>query len=464
MKKSARVISLTLIGILMLSLAIPSLGFADSPFKNESKNKGQSEDTFKQGPPQWILDKFSEMGESKVKFNKNQLKFDAPPVVKEGRTLIPIRALTEGMGCTVLWNGADMIVTVTHPDSDLEIIFNLKTGVVTVDGETVELDVKPGLHNNRTYVPLRFIAETFGLKVTHDSNTGNIDIGEGPVLKPAKVVFEDESDITAVNVKLVLNDYDFTGIKGLDKGTGSGDEYTYDADTHVVTLDKDYIESLDAEKTVLTFQFEDSDDNKVEKTFRIQLDFNDDSNVEEPVINPEKVTFEKSADVDDVDVALTLNGYTFEGIQGLDENDEFDVDGNTVTLDKDYISGLDNAETTLKFLFEKDGSTVKESFVIKLAYNADEDPVISPEKVKFSSVNVVTDVDVTLTLNGYTFEGIMNGNDELEKNTDYDLNGKIVTLDDDYLKDLNDEETDLTFVFEKDGHTEEVDFEVEIQN
>ncbi|MDF2546648.1 MAG: copper amine oxidase N-terminal protein [Anaerosolibacter sp.] len=107
---------------------------------------------------------------------KGNFKFDVPPVIKQGRTLIPVRAITEGLGAEVQWDGENQTVTVTK--DGVEIIFDLKTGAVTVDGEAKTIDVPAGLINNRTMVPLRFIAEALNLKVGYDSETGVIDIDE----------------------------------------------------------------------------------------------------------------------------------------------------------------------------------------------------------------------------------------------------------------------------------------------
>ncbi|MFT9497064.1 stalk domain-containing protein [Anaerosolibacter sp.] len=107
---------------------------------------------------------------------KGNFKFDVPPVIKQERTLIPVRAITEGLGAEVQWDGANQTVTVTK--DGIEIIFDLKTGAVTVDGEAKTIDVPAGLINNRTMVPLRFIAEALNLKVGYDSETGVIDIDE----------------------------------------------------------------------------------------------------------------------------------------------------------------------------------------------------------------------------------------------------------------------------------------------
>ncbi len=360
MKHGKRMIGLTLASMMLLSLAVPTAGFADP-----MKDKGQKDKLWKQGPPQWVLEKFTSVEGSKIKFNKKSILFDTAPVIKEGRTLIPIRAITEGMGGTVKWDGAEMIVTVTHPDSDVEIVFYLKTGKVEVDGEEVTIDVKPGLHNNRTYVPLRFIAETFGLKVSHDGKTGETDIEKGPSLDPGKVVFEEEADIDEdVDVKLAnLGDYEFVEIKNLDDS-----HYSLDGD--VVTLEKEYIEGLNVENTQLVFRFEDEDDTIIERTFKIVLEYNGSEEVL-PILDPATDAF-NGDNPDDIDVTLPED-YTLvsimEGSNILDDdgdNADYDVDSNEVTLYESYLEDLDE-DTPLKFtLKDEDGEELKLTFTVEI--------------------------------------------------------------------------------------------------
>ena len=107
---------------------------------------------------------------------KKNVKFDTPPVIKQGRTLIPVRALTEGFGATVEWNAEERIVTVSK--GDVVIVFNLNDGKVLVNDEETAIDVPAQIMNNRTIVPLRFILERFKLKVEYDSETGIIEIDE----------------------------------------------------------------------------------------------------------------------------------------------------------------------------------------------------------------------------------------------------------------------------------------------
>ncbi|KNF09752.1 membrane-bound metallopeptidase [Gottschalkia purinilytica] len=102
------------------------------------------------------------------------IKFDTPPVIKDGRTLIPVRAITEGFGATVNWNKETKEVKITKNGN--EIILKLGSDVAIVNGKEVKLDVPSNTYNNRTYVPLRFIAENLGLKVEWDKETETIEI------------------------------------------------------------------------------------------------------------------------------------------------------------------------------------------------------------------------------------------------------------------------------------------------
>ena len=102
------------------------------------------------------------------------VKFDTPPVIKEGRTLIPVRAISEGMGAEVGWNAEEKIVTITKDDK--VIVFNLTENKVFVDEAEVIIDVPAKVMNNRTMVPLRFIAEQLGLNVEYDEEMQTIVI------------------------------------------------------------------------------------------------------------------------------------------------------------------------------------------------------------------------------------------------------------------------------------------------
>ncbi|WXR60294.1 stalk domain-containing protein [Peptostreptococcaceae bacterium AGR-M142] len=105
---------------------------------------------------------------------KDNLKFEIPPVIKDGRTLIPVRAISEGFGADVEWDEEDRTIEITKDETT--IILNLEDEIAIVDGEEIKLDTKAEIISNRTVVPLRFIAETLGLKVNWDEDESIIEI------------------------------------------------------------------------------------------------------------------------------------------------------------------------------------------------------------------------------------------------------------------------------------------------
>lgn len=102
------------------------------------------------------------------------VKFDTPPVIKEGRILIPVRAVTEAMGADVDWDQDTNTVTITKDSTT--IIFDLSDGTVFVNDVQAEIDVPAEVMNNRTMVPIRFIAENLGLGVDWDSDSESVEI------------------------------------------------------------------------------------------------------------------------------------------------------------------------------------------------------------------------------------------------------------------------------------------------
>ncbi len=106
-----------------------------------------------------------------------QLKMDAPPVIKYGRTLIPVRAITNGLKAQLEWDKETGTITITK--DDITIVLTMGSSVATVNGKEVELGAPADVINNRTYVPIRFIAETLKQKVDWDQDTGSVIIDDG---------------------------------------------------------------------------------------------------------------------------------------------------------------------------------------------------------------------------------------------------------------------------------------------
>ncbi|RJQ31962.1 MAG: copper amine oxidase N-terminal domain-containing protein [Peptococcaceae bacterium] len=120
--------------------------------------------------------KWDELEEDGIKVFCDGLKivFDVPPVIKEGRTLVPVRALTEALGATVDWNAETRVVTIIK--GDITVVLTIDDEIAVVNGREVPLDVPAGIENSRTVVPLRFVSETFDLKVQYYAEGGIVTI------------------------------------------------------------------------------------------------------------------------------------------------------------------------------------------------------------------------------------------------------------------------------------------------
>lgn len=104
---------------------------------------------------------------------------DVPPVLQEGRTLVPFRAIGEALMAEVDWDESDRKVTLTLGDKTVQLVIGDKTAYV--NGKATTLDVPAMLVENRTMVPLRFISESLGAYVQWSGELRRIDITTTPV-------------------------------------------------------------------------------------------------------------------------------------------------------------------------------------------------------------------------------------------------------------------------------------------
>ena len=112
--------------------------------------------------------------EIKVTLDGNLVEFDQPPVSVDGRTLVPIRAVMEKMGGTVNWLPDTNTTEIRFDGNRMQLVLDSTTAFY--NGEAYKLDVPPQAINNRTLMPLRFVAEKFGFYVGWDGDTKTVII------------------------------------------------------------------------------------------------------------------------------------------------------------------------------------------------------------------------------------------------------------------------------------------------
>lgn len=101
----------------------------------------------------------------KIYYNGVPISFDVPPTVINGRLMIPARAVFEKMNCAVTWNAESQTVDVFRESR--RVIIPINKDVIIVDGKSVKLDVAATILNGRTLVPLRAISNALGGSIVY---------------------------------------------------------------------------------------------------------------------------------------------------------------------------------------------------------------------------------------------------------------------------------------------------------
>lgn len=104
----------------------------------------------------------------------SKIETDVPPVVVDGRTLVPVRAIFEAIGAEVTWDGTANTATGVRDGVTVQIQIDNTTAYV--NGEARTLDVPAQLINDRTMVPARFISEAMGCDVTWHQETQTVGV------------------------------------------------------------------------------------------------------------------------------------------------------------------------------------------------------------------------------------------------------------------------------------------------
>jgi len=114
-----------------------------------------------------------------VYIDGQRLQTDVDPIIIQGRTMVPMRAIFEALGAAVQWDGDTQQITGTREGTT--VVLYLDNPNASINGRSEQLDVLPTLVHGRTLVPTRFIAESLGADVQWDGNARTVIITTGKV-------------------------------------------------------------------------------------------------------------------------------------------------------------------------------------------------------------------------------------------------------------------------------------------
>ncbi len=109
-----------------------------------------------------------------LNINNQPVQTDTAPQIVNGRTLVPLRVISEAMGANVEWDGDTKTVSVEQFGISLSL--NIGSTSMTKNGESITLDTPAQIINGRTMVPIRAISESLGCMVNWDADTKSVNI------------------------------------------------------------------------------------------------------------------------------------------------------------------------------------------------------------------------------------------------------------------------------------------------
>ncbi len=121
--------------------------------------------------------------------NGEEIESDVPPVLIENRTMVPIRVISENLEAQVVWQ--DPYIIIQRDNIELKLTLNSK--VAYKNGVAIPpLEAAPFLQNDRTMVPLRFIAEVLDIDIIYED--GKVLVDHNPktaFLTEEEIIYQD---------------------------------------------------------------------------------------------------------------------------------------------------------------------------------------------------------------------------------------------------------------------------------
>ncbi|MGB9750511.1 MAG: copper amine oxidase N-terminal domain-containing protein [Caldisericia bacterium] len=95
--------------------------------------------------------------------NDKKIELETPPIIINKRTMVPLRFIIENFGGDIYWDSTDLSIKIVFPEK--VILMWINNRIAYINGEKYILDSPPIIINGRTLVPVRFVVEALGAYV-----------------------------------------------------------------------------------------------------------------------------------------------------------------------------------------------------------------------------------------------------------------------------------------------------------
>ncbi len=192
MKKTSKLMSSILVCAMLASgLVLPAnasednMDYYNAVASLASENQGNNfigSISLTVGEPTMIIDG----REEEIDFGR-----DTAPIIKNDRTLLPVRAVVEALGGDISYDSSDRSVTIDTDETTIEM--TIDDTEMYVNGKRQTTDVAPIIENDRTFLPIRAVTENLNCDVEWDQDTETVSIYN--TYQTKRIVVQTDSDI-----------------------------------------------------------------------------------------------------------------------------------------------------------------------------------------------------------------------------------------------------------------------------
>lgn len=111
-----------------------------------------------------------------IYINNQRITTSDAPYIKENRTLVPIRVISENLGIKVDWDNSKREVLLKSSDKNIRL--PIQKNYYLVNNQKMPTEISGEIKNNRTFVPVRLISELYGKQVNWDNASRSVLINE----------------------------------------------------------------------------------------------------------------------------------------------------------------------------------------------------------------------------------------------------------------------------------------------
>jgi uncharacterized YkwD family protein len=140
---------------------------------------------------------------STASINQESFELEQPPVISNGRTLVPLRFFSEAMGARITWNAKEQ--SILFQDEARQVLLFVNQHKAVVNDQHIRVDVPPVIANGRTLVPVRLISEVLGYGVEWNDQSKAVTVTGTAKAASKKASVQSEQSEAETGVKEIVS-------------------------------------------------------------------------------------------------------------------------------------------------------------------------------------------------------------------------------------------------------------------